>query len=153
MSGRYSITTEGEEALAAATAETVLQLRGATTTKAKLRQWSISFDSTSATAEPVLVRLLRQTTDGTGTGATEAKWDPDSPAAACTGFHTFSSTEPTSGDILEEHLVYPGGVPLIVQYPQDGFEPTLDDAATSRIGITVNAPASVNVVATLVWDE
>lgn len=150
MASVYSVTTESEEALTTSV-ETVLQLRGAAAVKAKVVQWSVSFDSTSASAEPVRVRLLRQTTDGTGTGATEVAWDPDNPTANCAALHTFSGTEPTAGDVLEEHLVHPQGG-LVIQYPL-GREPTLDNATTSRIGIDVLAPAAVNVCATLVWEE
>lgn len=146
----YSITTEGEEALAAATAETLLQLRGATTVKAKIIEWGVSFDGVSVTAEPVRVRVLRQTSDGTGSAATEAKWDADDPAAGCTGFHSFSA-EPAAGEVLVDMEVHPqAGV--LIQYPL-GREIILDDAATSRLGIEVTAPAVVNAVGHLVWEE
>lgn len=148
----YSCTTEGEEALAAATAETLLQLRGSSSLKTSLIQWGVAFDATSATAEPVVVRLARQTTDGTATGASEVKQDPDDPAALVTSFHSFTGTEPTLGDILEEHEVYPGGIPLIVQYPL-GDEPIVDSDATSRLAIVVTAPAIVNAVAHMRWRE
>lgn len=150
MASIYSATTEAEEALAAATAETVVQLRGATAVKARIVEWGISFDGTSATAAPVQVRLLRQSTDGTATGAVEAKWDPDSPAANCTAFHSFTA-EPTAGDVLAHYEVHPQAG-LIIQYPL-GREPTLDDATTSRIAVEANAPAVVNCAAYIVWEE
>lgn len=150
MASIFSVTTETEEALTTSV-ETVLQLRGSTAVKAKIVEWGISFDSTSATAEPVRVRLLRQTTDGTGTGATEVAWDPDNPTANCAALHTFSGTEPTAGDVLMETHVHPQGG-FLIQYPL-GREPTLDNATTSRIGIDVLAPAAVNACAWLVWEE
>jgi hypothetical protein len=146
----YSATTEGEEALAAATAETVLQVRGATVTKGRLKAWGVSFDGTSVTAEPVRVRLLRQTTDGTGTGATEAKNDPDDPAANITAFHSFTA-EPTAGDVLEDREIHPQGG-YDHQYPH-GEEKVIDADAASRIGIEVTAPAVVNCVAYIQWEE
>lgn len=148
----YSITTEGEEALAAATAETVLQLRGATACKAKVIAWGVSFDGVSASEAPVVVQFLRQTSDGTATGATEAKFDADDPAAACTGFHSFTSTEPTSGDVLEVYEIHPQGGLFVREYPP-GREPVLDDAATSRIAIQATAPSAVNTVAWMQWEE
>jgi len=151
MASVYSVTTEGEEALAAATAETIIQLRGSTACKAKVIEWGISFDGTSGTAEPVRVRLLRQTTDGTGTGATEVAWDPDNPTANCTALNTFSSTEPTAGEVLAEYEVHPQ-TGIVIQYPL-GREPVLDNAATSRIAIEATAPATVNCSAYLVWEE
>lgn len=147
----YSITTEAEEAIAAATEETLLQLRGATNAKAKLLEWGVSFDGTTVTNSPVRVRLARMTTDGTATGATEVPWDPDDPATAkLTGFHSFTAM-PTIGDVLEDHEIHPQGG-IFKQYPL-GREPTIDAAATSRLGITVNAPEAVNAVGYMVWEE
>lgn len=152
MGGVYAVTTEGEEALGAATAETLIQLRGATATKAKVVAWGVSFDGVTASAEPVVVRLLRQTTDGTNSGATEAPLDPDSPTANCTAFHSHTSTEPTAGDVLETYEVHPQGGSVVREYIE-GREPTLDNATTSRIAIEANAPAAVNAVAWLHWEE
>lgn len=152
MPAVYSATVEGEEAIAASTAETILQLRGATTTKAKIVAWGISFDGTSSTDAPVTVRLLRQSTDGaSSSAATEVPLDPDSPTAACTAFHSFSSTEPTAGDVIEIHQVHPQGGNLVREYPP-GREPILDNATSSRIGIEVNGPA-VNASAFIMWEE
>lgn len=151
MSSVYSATTEGEEALGAATAETVIQLRGATVVKARIIEWGVSFDGVSVTGEPVRIRLLRQTTDGTATGATEALWDdPDAPAANCTAFHSFTA-EPTAGSVLADYNVHPQAG-IVIQYPL-GREPVLDNATTSRIGIECTAPAAVNAAAYIVWEE
>lgn len=150
MASVYSVTTEGEEALAAATAETVVQLTGAAGVKAKLVEWGISFDGTSATAAPVVVRLLRQTTAGTASAATEVKWDPDAPTANVTSFHSFSA-EPTAGEVLATYNVHPQ-TGIVVQYPY-GREPTIDNATSSRLGLEVTAPAIVNATAYIVWEE
>lgn len=147
----YGATTEALEALSAATAETLVQLRGATATKARVVAWGVSFNGTTPTAEPVLVELLRQTTDGTGTGATEAKYDPDDPTAAITAFHSFTA-EPTAGERLEQVLVHPQGGIYIREYPP-GREPVLDDATTSRMAIRATAPAAVSAVAWIQWAE
>lgn len=149
MASVYSVTTETEEALTTSV-ETVVQLRGSTAVKAKVIEWGISFDSTSATAEPVRVRLLRQTTDGTATGATEVAWDPDNPTANTTAFNTFTA-EPTAGEVLAEYHCHPQSG-IIIQYPL-GREPVLDNATTSRIGIDVLAPAAVNCTAYMVFEE
>ena len=148
----YAVTTEGEEALAAATRETLLQVRGATSTKARIVRWGVSFDGVTASDAPVLVDLERQTTDGTGVGATEAALDPDDPTAACTAFHTFSGTQPTAGDKLEQHEVHPQGGLLMVEYPP-GREPIIDSATSSRIAVVATAPAIVNAVAFIHWEE
>lgn len=151
MAAVFSVTTETEEAVAAATAETLVQLRGHASTKAKICEWGVSFDGTSGTADPVRVRLLRQTSDGTGTGANEVKWDPDSPTALVTSFNTFSSTEPTAGDVLAEYQVHPQSG-MVVQYPL-GREPVMGAATTSRIAIDVLSPGAINASAYIVWEE
>ena len=151
MPSKYSITTEGEEALGAATAETVLQLRGSTATKAAVAEVSVSFDGTTAGNAPAVVRLLRQSTDGTATAATEVPWDPDNPTANVTGHHSFSA-EPTAGDVLATWEVHPQGGVLLVQWaPGEG--PIVDNATSSRIGLEVTAPDVVNCVAYLAWWE
>ncbi len=147
----YSVTTEAEEALGVATVETLVQLRGATTQKARLIEFGVSFDGVTAAAEPVEVILRRQSTDGTGVGATEVLWDPDDPAASLTSFHTFSA-EPTGGDRLGVWEVHPQGGLLVMQYPL-GREPIIGDAATSRLGLTAEAAAVVNAFAYMVWEE
>lgn len=147
----YTIAVQTEEALAAATRECVLQLRGATAAKARIVAWGISFDGVTSAAEPVLVHLERQSSDGTATGAAEEPLDPDDPAASVTGFRAFSA-QPTSSAILETYNVHPMGGGIVREYPP-GREPVIDNAATSRIGITVTAPAAVNAVAWLQWEE
>lgn len=148
----YSITTEGAEALAAATAETVLGVRGLTTVKAVILEWGVAFDGASATAVPVRVRLNRHSTDGTATAATEVPWDgaADAPAALLTGFHSYTA-EPTTSATLVELYCHPQGG-LSFQYGP-GRGPTIGAATTSRLGIECVAPATVNVTGYLVWEE
>lgn len=147
----YSVTSEGEEALAAATAETLVQLRGVATAKARIVAWSISFDGISAADQPVVVDLLFQTTDGTATGATEVALNPDEPAALLSGFHSFSA-EPTAGSIIESYEVHPQGGMILREYPP-GREPMLTNATTSRIAVRATSPAVVNAVAWIQWEE
>lgn len=146
----FAVVTETEEALTTSV-ETVLQLRGSTSKRSKLWAWGIGFDGVSSTAEPVRVRLLRQTTDGTATGATEAPFDPDDTTVGVTAFHTFTA-EPTAGDVLWEGHVHPQGGRVDMMYPL-GREVWLDNVATSRVGIDVLAPAAVNVTAYMWWEE
>lgn len=146
----YSITTEGAEGISAA--ETLLQIRGAATVRAVLLGWAVSFDGTSATATPVGVRLLRQTTDGTASAATEVNvTNPDGSAPAVAGFHSFTA-EPIAGGVLDHRYVHPQGLPLEVWYPEFA-RPVLGMAATSRIGLEVTPGSAVNAVATIWWEE
>jgi hypothetical protein len=150
--GIYAVTSEGEEALAAATAETLVGVLGATTVKARLVEWGVSFDGVTATDAPVVVELYQITTSGTSTGATEAKWDRSGPTAQCTGFHSFT-VEPTKGDRIACYEIHPQGGGIVMQYPL-GREPVISDASTSQgIGIVVTSPAVCNALAYMVWEE
>jgi hypothetical protein len=151
MAAIYSITTEGEEALAAATAETLVQIRGVASLKARVVAWGVSFDSVTAADAPVVVDFLFQTTDGTGSAATEVAINPDEPVALVTGFHSFSA-EPTPGGILESYNVPPQGGMIVREYPP-GREPMLTNATSSRLGIRCTAPAVCNAVAWIQWEE
>jgi hypothetical protein len=148
----YAITTEGEEALTTST-ETVLQLRGAAASRGKLVAWGISFDGVDSTAAPIQIDLLRQTTDGTATAATEGAFDAADPATpAVTGHHSFIA-EPTPGVVLESMHVHPQGGLIIREYPP-GREIFIEAATTSRLGIRVVTPgAAVNCVAFMHWEE
>lgn len=150
MASVYSVTTENEEAVGAATVETLVQLIGHASVKAKVCEWGVSFDGVTANNNPVRIRVLRQTTAGTRSSAVEVNWDPDNPTANCLSFNTFSA-EPTASDVLCEMQCHPqAGV--MVQYPL-GREITLDNSTTSRLGIDVLAPEAVNCSAYMVWEE
>lgn len=149
----YSVTTEGEEALAAAASETLVQLRGVTTAKGRIVAWGASFDGVASTDAPIIVDLLFQTTDGTATGATEVALNPDEPAALITGFHSFSA-EPTAGNIIESYEIHPQGGLIIREYPP-GREPMITNATTSRIAVRATTATGVtaNAVAWIQWEE
>lgn len=149
----FEITTEGEEALAAATAETVLCLIGSTACKGRIFEITVSFDGVSATAEPVLVTLLRTTADdGTATAATEKKLDPDWHAPNCAGKHSYTAEPTKESTYLKQWNVHPQGGLLLVQRAL-GDEWILDDTTSNGIAIVCTAPAVVNVVAGMSWRE
>ncbi len=145
-SSPYTVSTEGEEALVASTAETLVQIRGHAGAKTVLVEWAIGFDAVAAGT--ALVDLLRQSTDGTATGAVEVPWDADDPPASFTGFHSFSA-EPTAGDVLCSYQVPENGGQIIMQYPL-GREPIIDSATTSRLGLRATATQVCNATAYLV---
>lgn len=153
MASIFSATTEGEEALTAATAETVIALIGATAVKAKIIEWGVAFDSTSATAEPVQVRIIRTTADdGTATAATEVQWsDPDNPTANCAAKHSYTAEPTKAAQPLFHTEVHPQGS-IIIQYPL-GREIGLDNSTSAGVAIECTAPAGVNAVAYIVWEE
>jgi hypothetical protein len=152
MASVYSASTEGQQPLAAATAERVLWVMGVAGVKARIVEWGIAFTGVSATAEPVDVKLFRTTNAGTTpTAATAKPWDPDNPTANCTAAKAFT-TEPTreAQALMETHVHPQTG--LIIQYPL-GREIVLDNATTSGIAIECTAPAAVDVTAYVVWEE
>ena len=153
MSSQFSATTEGEEALAAATAETLLHLIGSASIKAKVIEWGVSFDGTSPVAEPVQVKLFRTTADdGTATAATEQKWgDVDAPSPLCAVKHSVTA-EPTKASLPLVALEVHPQAGLIVQYPL-GREIGLGATASGGVCIEVTAPAIVNAQAYIVWEE
>jgi hypothetical protein len=149
--GSYVITTEAEEALAAATAETVVLLAGNTSSKMAIYRWRVGFDGTSSTAEPIVVSVKRgnSASQGTSTGATEEKLDPDDSASLSNGFHSFT-VEPTyTGQPLDIVEVHPQGGWYEWVARDDADMLVLDDATNSFIGIEVTAPATVNCSASL----
>jgi hypothetical protein len=152
MASIYSATTEGENALAAATAEVVLWLMGATTVRPRVVEWGVSFDGVSATAEPVQVKIFRTTSAGTTPTATvEKPWDLAQPAAqaiAAKGFGTPPSLETTP---LAHYEVHPQAG-IVIQYPL-GREIVIDDATTDGFALECTAPAVVNASAYVVWEE
>ncbi len=138
-----------EIALSAATAKTVCQLRAPTNQRVKILAWGIYFDGISNSAEPVQVRLLRQTTNGTMTTLNPVKVDDSiSDSLQTSGGHT-ATAEPTAGDLLKR----------IEVHPQSGYEEQCPFGqeyivgAGDRVGIECTAPATVNCVAWIRFEE
>lgn len=146
---KFAITTQGEEAVAATTRETVLQLRAGSAIRGEIIAWGVSFDGTDPAAAAVVVDLEFQSTDGTASAATNAALDSTNPKTAVITGHRAFSAQPTAGNKLEQHEVHPQGGNLIREYPPDA-RPTFSN---TRIGISVTAPAAVNVSAWIHWVE
>lgn len=138
-----------EVALSAATAKTVLQLVAASNHRAKVLGWSVSFDGVSTTDAPVVVELERQTTAGTMTSLTPKKLDDSLAETLQTTAQHTATVEPTSGDLLDSMNVHPQGG-YQVMYPL-GQEPIVGGG--DRVGIVCTAPAAVNVIAKILFEE
>ena len=148
MADIYAIAQTAEVALTGATAKTVIQIVAASNHKVRITGWGVFFDGTSSTAEPVQVRLLRQTTAGTMSSLTPAKKGTDSETLQTTAQHT-ATVEPTAGDVLDIAEVHPqGGYEKI--YPM-GAE--IKVAGGGRLGIECTAPVGVNVRAKIEFEE
>ena len=149
---RFTITTEGEEALAAATAETVLLVAGSTSAKGLLWGFGFSVDGTSPTAEPGRFALKRgnSASQGTSTAATAEKKDSAAPTSLLTGFHSFTAEPTYTGQSLVSGEIHPQGG--VYEWRANTIEEcwVLDAATNSFFGLVLTYAAIVNVEA---WME
>lgn len=122
---------------------------GTTAVRAKLVEWTVSFDGTNASAAPVLIQLNRQTTAGTGGVAnTMAPRDSSEVAtAANAGFTALTgplaatwTAEPTAGTVIFNDRFTPVGLGPAWQYPpgREFYIP-----ANTRLAIVITAAVAV----------
>lgn len=152
MGDVYNVSS-GTQALVASTTKTILQIASPATSRVKLNFLSVSFDG-AASATPVKVTLLRQTSAGTGSSAaTPAPLDIDGIAATSTCIKG-CATEPASGTELYSWYVTPNGSGFALSFPP-GEEPLIDDSGGTqpRLGLSINAPAAVNAIANFTFTE
>lgn len=149
MAGILGLATTAEIALSAAAAKTILQLKAASNHRVKVLAYGVYFDGISSSAEPVVVRILRQTTAGTMTSLTLVKNDESTDETLqTTGQHT-ATAEPTAGDILKRVEVHPQtGYEYIAPYGQEDLI-----KGGNYWGIECTAPAVVNVIAWARFEE
>ena len=154
MAGIICSATTPEIALVAATAKTVAQVKSQANQRLKLIKWGVFFDGTSPSAEPVQIRLLRQTTviGGTPTAVSPVKINAGSETIQSTFAYSAGGTEPTPGDVLDVKEVHPqSGYECIFPLGQE-ITVTAGTSA-SYLGIECTAPAAVNVRAVMWWEE
>lgn len=139
------------EAVATAATETLVQIVTGSTRQVKIKEWGISFDGVTATATPIRVDLLRQTTAGTSSSLTVMENDPTGPAVISTALQDFSA-EPTAGDVLWSEYITPAGGFDRVQLPL-GEEIVVD--VSTRIGLRVVVPSgsNCNAIAYIKFEE
>lgn len=147
----YSVST-GAHSLTGTAASTAIQISlgdaGNSHRRVKIRGFSVAFNGTSATAEPVLVRLLRQTTAGTMSSgnARVINAATETPQAAVT---INATTNPTAGNVLYETLVHPQGG-LNIFFPPDEMP---EIPGGGRVGLELTAPANVTARSTMIVEE
>ena len=149
MSTFIGIATTAEVALTGASEKTVLQIVAPANHRLKILSWSIFFDGTSVAAQAAVIKLLRQTDAGTMSALTLVKSDNSlAETLQATAQHT-ATIEPSADDILARKNVHPQtGYEKI--FPL-GQEPIVGGG--DRIGIAITAPADVNVIAEIVYEE
>lgn len=142
MPARYTVESNGDIALTAATARTILNYINAANGLGRIVEMSVSFDGTSGTAEPVTVELCSSTqaTAGTSTSHTMAQSGGPTRTVQGTAARAYTA-EPTVLTVLKRWLVHPQ-TGIVLQYPL-GREP---EQVTTADGLAIRctAPANVN---------
>jgi hypothetical protein len=149
----YSTSTEGAVALAAATAKSILGVSAPAQFGVDLKKFRVAFDGTSATAVPVLIELCYSTfaTNAPGTASASTTVDQVYGRSITAGFTAARNwtTEPTVLTPVDEWLLSPAGGLVIYDFP---LGDTPDSAVSNGFVLRLNAPAAVNVRASL-WFE
>jgi hypothetical protein len=149
MSNQPLAITANNISLSAATEKSVAQIVAPTNIRLKVTGFCIGFQGTSGTDAPVLVRLIRTTTAGTGTSATLVKGRPGTDETIqSTG--TYNHTvEGTNGDVMYEDRVHPQSSKTV--YFPLGQE--IDMAGGTRLALKCNAPQAQTANATIWFEE
>jgi hypothetical protein len=142
MNVAYSAPCNSDVALTAATKEGIIGVRSGSAFGLVLVEFSISFDGTSATAEPVTVSLDEWdgTTAGTSTSVTPVQIRGQDITHGLTCGKDFTGTQPTVLTTIKEYLVHPQ-TGIVLQFPL-GREPEAIESQGWLISGT--APATVN---------
>lgn len=144
-----TITTPEISLAGTSTPITLVQIVAPANQRLKVREWSVSFQGVSNTAQPALVRLLFQTTAGTMTANNPALFDSSmSESPQSTGQRT-ATAEPTAGTVLMEENVHPQ-TGYTWQAPFGG---EVIVGGGKRLGIDCNIAAATTVVARMLFEE
>lgn len=129
--------------------KTIIQIIAASNHGVLIDEISVSFQGTSNTAAPILVKVTRQTDAGTMTSLTLVK-DPDDwdETIQTTAQHT-ATAEPSAGATIMEEYVHPQ-TGYTWQAPH-GKE--IKIGGGDRLGVTVTAGASVSCAARVCGSE
>lgn len=138
----YTVESNGDISLSAATAKTILNYICAANTPAKVTELSVSFDGVSGTAEPVTVELCSSTqaTTGTATAHTLAQCSGATRTVQGTAARNYT-VEPATLTVLKRWLVHPQ-TGLVLQFPL-GREPQ-QNVTADGLCLRVTAPTTVN---------
>lgn len=129
---------------------TIIQVQAGSNHRVLVHEWSISFDGTSNSAEPILVELVRQTSDGTmGSSLTPFKYNTGDDETVQASIRDTATVEPNGDDVLDIQEVHPQ-TGYTWQAPYGRSIPIVGGG---RLGIRVTAGASINCVATMTCEE
>lgn len=151
MAAGYTVETTADVALSAATAKTIMMVINAANGLIRICEFGVSFDGTSASAEPVTVELVSSTQAGAGTSTshTIVQCRGATRTVQATAARNYTA-EPTTLTVLKRWLVHPTSG-LTIQFPL-GREPEQVTTADG-LGIRCTAPATVNVQGYMEFEE
>jgi hypothetical protein len=129
-------------ALTAATAKTVAQIKAPANQRVKILGFGFYFDGTTNTAVPVQLRILRQSTAGTMSGATPVADEPELTETIQSTCQTNATAEPTLSSTLRVISIpaYNGMYECPAAFGQE-----IIIGGGGYLGFEMNAPAGVNV--------
>lgn len=149
MARIHCIAATAEVALAAATAKTVIKVTAPTNQRVVIEGWGVGFDGIAVTEAPVVCRLVKLTTAGTFSSLTPVRTQQGgSETVQSTAGHT-ATAEPTKTDVYDIQNVHP-------QTAMEWYFPLSQEiilAGGGSIGIECTAPAVVNVIAKIRFEE
>lgn len=151
MAAGYTVESNGDIALSAATAKTVLSVINASNSLIRIVEFALSFDGTSGTAEPVTVELCYSTQAGAGTSTSHTITQVRGAARTvqATAARNYTA-EPTTLTVWKRWLVHPQ-TGIMVQFPL-GREPECVVTADA-LCLRCTAPAAVNVQGYIEFEE
>lgn len=126
--------------------KTILQLIAASNHRVKNVYFTISFEGVTPTDAPIQVRILKQTTAGTSTGAlTLVKDNAADDETIQTTANYGMSAEPTASDVKHSQFIHPqGGARELGPFTIPGGE---------RLGIDVLAANAVDCIVSVRGEE
>lgn len=160
MADQYVAAVEGINLAASTSLVTLCVELTASNRRIALNEMGVTFNGTSSTNLPVVVRLVRVTVTPSGGGSiTQAAtpMDPNAPSSLCTAYcPTFASpgvytTAPTVGAILRTWYVpTTGGV--TIQFPL-GQEPITPPTSANGLGLWCLSQVTLACDSYMVWTE
>jgi len=151
MAARYTVESNGDIALVAATAKTILNWISGANALSRIVELAVSFDGVAAANEPVTVELCKSTqaTAGTSTAHTIAQSGGPTRTVEGTAARNYTA-EPTVLTVLKRWLVHPQ-TGIVIQFPLGREFEQITTA--DGIALRCTAPDAVNVQAYMEAEE
>lgn len=145
MAALEAIVNSGNVALLANTAKTVLQLTAPANHRIRVKGFSVTLAGTAPI--DLTVRVVRQTTAGTGTTATPVKLDPGADETLQTSVTGNFTVEPTADAVLQFKRLQ-GSYEKMLPMGQEWIVP-----GNGRLGIECTATSAATVAVECSFEE